>query len=82
MMPIDMLAAEMLDRQRYTSDRIAELHARVKRLQRLVVAVAYDGIMYTDPGSIVSADDDTEKQSEYELARRDCEEHGDIEGES
>ena len=80
MRPIDMLAAEYLDRQKYTSDRIAGLHGRVKRLQRLVAA--YDDLQYSDPFDIVNADDNAEKQSAYELARQDCEKHGDLEGDA
>lgn len=58
-------------------DEVKALAARVTRLQRLVHA--YDGLQYSDPGSLISADDDVEKQAEYELARQDCEEHGDLE---
>ena len=72
---INGLAEQLADARNEADD----LRARVKRLQRLVCA--YDGTQYTDPGSIISAADDVEKQAEYELARQDCEQHGDLEDE-
>lgn len=38
--PIDMLADEYLDRQKATSERIAELHAHVTRLQKAFKSLA------------------------------------------